>query len=124
MSSGRGKKDIKPDHPSQYDLYRTAGVIAKNDKGQVVIVKLTTHGKYSLTDYRDGKSQYKPFVEIEDNEGNPIVVGEKFSLNSKKRDLSNENVKQITNHCLNNPQTPKGQRARNQILIKKFNKRK
>ena len=124
LSSGRGKKDIKPDHPSPTDLYRTIGVVRVNRKNQAVVVKLTKNGWFLLEDYGNGQSMFKAYLEIKDAEGKPIVVGKKFKLNGIERDLSMQNVQKIEERCLTHPQTPKKLKTRNRNLIKQFNKQK
>ena len=44
---------------------------------------------------QDGKSYFKHFVEIEDNEGKPIKVGEKFKANHPELDVSGHDVRKI-----------------------------
>lgn len=49
-----------------------------------------------LKNYQDGKSYFKHFVEIEDNEGKPIKVdGVKFRENHPRSDVSQRDVLKI-----------------------------
>lgn len=97
LESGKGKSNIKPDHPNKNDLYRRIGIIGANDKGNLIIVKLTTKGKHKLS---DNKSTFKPIVETKDNMGNFIKIQtSNFVLNSKKRSLSNKDVSRICKDC-------------------------
>ena len=87
---------------------RWIAVIELNAAGELAVVKLTTEEQANTTKLKgykhgNGKTTYfKHFVEIEDNEGNPIKVdGVKFVANSKKYDLNDEQVAQVTDKVLN-----------------------
>lgn len=93
LASGKNKSNIKPNHGNKNDLYRRVGVIDSNKNGDLIVIKLTTKGKHKLPDYLNGKSTFKPIIEIEDNEGNRIRIDNpKFKENSPKRDLSKKAV--------------------------------
>lgn len=118
LASGKGKRNIKPDHPDKKDLYRRVGVIGSNSNGEVAVVKLSTKGRHKLEDYLNGKSRYNAYIEIKDNKGRRIKVdGRKFLENSSERDLSANAVHQIKEDCLNNSQTAKHLREEN---LKKY----
>ena len=124
LLSGRGKKDIKPDHPSPTDLYRTAGVVAMNADGELAVIKLSTKGEYSLKTYRNGKSRFRPHVEIKDSKGNRIKInGITFVLNSTQRDLSKKEVEKILFDCLYNPKTKNEHRNKNKQNLNNIRKR-
>lgn len=77
---------------------RPVVVIETNDRNELAVVSLSSRdGKHRtrLDKYQDGKSYYKHFVEIEDNEGKPIKIGEKFRENHKNQDVSEADVKSI-----------------------------
>ena len=91
---GRNKKSKKK---------RPVAVIESNKRNELAVVPLSSRdGKHrtNLKGYQDGKSYFKHFVEIEDNEGKPIKVGEKFRENHPKLDLSKRDVNKIRKKVL------------------------
>ena len=77
---------------------RPVVVIETNDYNELAVVPLShSKGKNrtNLKNYQDGSSFFKHFVEIEDNEGKPIVVGKKFRENHKNQDVSADDVAYI-----------------------------
>ena len=91
---GRNKKSKKK---------RPVAVIESNKRNELAVVSLSSRdGKHrtNLKGYQDGKSYFKHFVEIEDNEGKPIKVGEKFRENHPKLDLSKRDVNKIRKKVL------------------------
>lgn len=82
---------------------RPVVVIEINDKKEMAVVPLSKHDKKHATkkhrthlpNYCEGESDFKHFVEIEDNEGQPIVLGEKFRSNSPELDVSSKDVELI-----------------------------
>lgn len=117
LSSGKGKSNIKPDHPNKHDLYRRVGVVDSNNKDELAIVKLGTKGRHTLEDYLDGKSSYNAYIEIEDNKGNRIKIdGVRFVENPKERDLSKKQVANMRENALKNKETS--------IRLRKDNKEK
>lgn len=94
------KKDSKV---KELKSKRTVVVIDKNTKEELAVVKLTTKSTQNTTElegYKKGNKKttyFGHFVETSDNEGKPIVVGDKFEQNHPKNDLSKEQVKQIQN---------------------------
>ena len=63
---------------------------------------------------------YKHYLEIEDNEGKPIRVNEKFRENHKNMDISREQVLDIHQKILTQSRT----KERNKKLFDKFHKKK
>ena len=62
----------------------------------MVVVKLTTSGKGIVIEtYKNGKSKFKPFVEVQDENGNPIKPGKHFVPKPKKNDLPKKEVTKI-----------------------------
>ncbi len=113
LKSGANKQDIKKDHPNSNDLYRRVGVMYCNEDGEMVVIKETTKGSFKF-----GKSKAKPFLEIEDNTGKPIKVdGKKFVLNSKKRQITLEDMDNAEYECISNPKTSKRLRKENKKKI-------
>ncbi len=120
LASGKGKKNIKPDHPDKKDLYRRVGVIGSNSNGDAAIVKLSTKGRHKLDDYSNGKTRYNAYIETKDNKGRRIRVdGKKFKENGSERDLSKNAVEQIKENCLRNAETSKSLRDEN---LKRYNR--
>ncbi len=66
------------------------------------------------------KTYYKHYLEIEDNEGRPIRVNEKFRENHKNMDVSREQVLDIRQKILTQART----KERNNKLFDKFHKKK
>lgn len=82
---------------------RPVVVIEVNDNKEMAVVPLSKHDKKHVTkkhrthlpNYCEGESDFKHFVEIEDNEGQPIVLGDKFRSNSPELDVSSKDVEFI-----------------------------
>lgn len=125
LGSGKGKKDIKPDHPNPNDLYRRVGVVDSNNQNELAIIKLGTKGRHSLEDYLTGKSKYNAYIEIEDNEGNRIKIdGIKFIENSNKRDISKKDVTRMKKNALKSKETSSRLRKENKQTLHKLKNRK
>ena len=114
----------KPNKPKDK---RWIAVIELNAAGELAVVKLTTEEQANTTKLKgykhgNGKTTYfKHFVEIEDNEGNPIKVdGVKFVENPKKYDLNDEQVTQVRKTALRHSR----QATENQAKIKKLRNKK
>lgn len=125
LASGRGKKNIKPEHPNSHDLYRRVGVVDSNSKDELAIIKLGTKGRHSLEDYLKGKSRYNAYIEIEDNKGNKIKIdGVRFVENSRKRDLSKKQVLNMKKNALKNSETSNTLKRSNKKKLHKLKGRK
>lgn len=77
---------------------RPVVVIETNERKEMAVVPLSTRkggNKTHLPNYQQGQSYFKHFVEVEDNEGNPIVLGVKFRANNPKQDISAEDLEKI-----------------------------
>lgn len=81
---------------------RWIAVISRNECGELAVVSLTTEKQQNTTELKDykkgnGKTTYfKHFVEIEDNNGNPIKIdGVRFIENPAKYDLNKKQVSQV-----------------------------
>ena len=72
-----------------------------------------------MKNYQQGNSYYKHYVEIEDNEGKPIKVNEKFRENHKNMDISKQDVDLIRDNIF----TKSKQKQRNVKLINQFRNR-
>jgi len=82
----------------------SAVVIETNKRNELAIVTLSGHpgkNKTQLKNYQQGNSYFKHFVEVKDDEGNPIVINHKFRENHKKQDVSKHDVDEIKDKVLN-----------------------
>ena len=93
---------------STYDYYldsnniskkkRPVVVIERNKRNELAVVALSSRdgkNRTQLKNYQDGKSFFKHFIEIHDNEGKPIKIGNKFRENHPRNDISGNDVKRI-----------------------------
>ena len=108
----KGKKsDNKKDE-------RWVAVIDSNRKDELAVVRLTRQKQKNTTDlptYKKGNranSRFKHFVEIFDNDGNPIKVdGKKFTENPKHLDLNAGELATVKNkvleHCMQSSENKK-----------------
>lgn len=81
---------------------RWIAVIEKNDQNELAVVRLTTQKQNNtskLKGYKKGnckETYYKHFVEVTDNNGNPIKVdGIRFIENGKQYDLTFKQLNEI-----------------------------
>ncbi len=91
-------------------------VIETNKKNDLAVVQLTTKpgaNKTRLKNYQQGQSYFKHFIEIEDDEGKPIRVNEKFKENHPNMDVSTKDVNRIKDTVLNH--SKQSQENRKQI---------
>ncbi|MGN1222444.1 MAG: hypothetical protein ACI4TT_04350 [Christensenellales bacterium] len=77
-------------------------------------------GKDKKKDKKKVKTYYKHYLEIEDNEGQPIRVNEKFRENHKNMDVPYNKVVEIKNTIFNSSK----QKQRNKKLYDKFKNKK
>ena len=125
LGSGKGKKNIKPDHPNPNDLYRRVGVVDSNNQNELAIMKLGTKGRHSLENYLAGKSKYNAYIEITDDKGNRIKIdGVKFVENSRKRDISKKDVAEMKKNALKSKETSARLRKENKQNLHKLKNRK
>ena len=121
LGSGKGKKNIKPDHPNPNDLYRRVGVVDSNNQNELAIMKLGTKGRHSLENYLAGKSKYNAYIEIADDKGNRIKIdGVKFVENSRKRDISKKDVAEMKKNALKSKETSARLRKENKQKLHKL----
>lgn len=82
---------------------RPVVVIEDNGKNELAVVPLSSRNgkdRTRLKNYQQGQSYYKHYVEIEDDEGKPIRINEKFKENHPNMDVSEEDVKKISDTVL------------------------
>lgn len=111
---GRRKTDSKKRRP--------VVVIARNYDNDLAVVPLSSRdGKHrtQLKGYQDGKSYFKHFVEIHDNEGNPIRVNEKFRENHPRQDVVYKDVNKIRRIVLMSSVPAPENRKKMQLFWKK-----
>ena len=83
---------------------RPVVVIEANEDNDLAVVQLSTKkgsNRTHLPDYQQGQSYYKHFVEIMDDEGNPIRVNDKFQENHPNMDVSQDDVSKIRDTVFN-----------------------
>ena len=83
---------------------RPVVVIEDNGKNELAVVPLSSRNgkdRTRLRNYRQGQSYYKHYVEIEDDEGKPIRINEKFQENHPNMDVSGEDVEKIRDKVFN-----------------------
>ena len=83
---------------------RPVVVIEANEANELAVVPLSSsdgNNKTPLPDYQQGQSYFKHFVEIEDDEGEPIVIGEKFRENHPNMDVLRDDVNFIKDTVFN-----------------------
>lgn len=100
---------------------RPVVVVDNNSRNELAVVPLSSKkgaNRTKLKNYLQGKSYYKHYLEIEDNEGKPIKVNNKFRENHKNMDLSREDVLDIRQNIFTKAKT----KQRNKNLYDKFHK--
>ena len=83
---------------------RPVVVIEANDYNDLAVVPLSSrkgNDRTRLKNYQQGQSYFKHYVEIQDDEGKPIRVNQKFRENHPNMDVSGEDVKKIKDKVLN-----------------------
>ena len=101
---------------------RPVVVVDNNVRNELAVVPLSSKkgaNRTRLKNYQQGRSYYKHYLEIEDNEGKPIKVNGKFRENHKNMDLSREDVLDIRQNIFTKAKT----KQRNKKLYDKFHKR-
>lgn len=120
LASGKGKENIKPNHPDKNDLYRLSVIVDTNKKNELAIIKLTTSEKgKKLEGYRNGKSRYRPYIEIRTFDDKAIKIdNEKFVANSHKKDVKKSDVNKMKRQALK--RAPKQIREENRKRLRKL----
>lgn len=106
---------------------RPVVVVDNNKNNELAVVPLSSKKGANRTELKahqnkktKQKTYYKHFFEIEDDEGQPIKVNEKFRENHKNMDISREDVLDIRQNILTKART----KQRNKKLFDKFHKNK
>lgn len=93
---GKGKK-------TGSEKQRPVVVIEANAQNELVVVPLSSRpgkDRTRLPDYQQGQSYYKHYIEIEDDEGKPIKINQKFKENHPNMDLSQRDTERIKDRVL------------------------
>lgn len=80
------------------DKKRPVVVIESKKNGDLAVVPLSSRdgaNRTRLPHYQQGQSYFKHYVEIEDDEGKPIRINEKFRENHSSMDVSSRDVEKI-----------------------------
>lgn len=86
---------------------RPVVVIEANSRNDLAVVPLSSRkgkNRTQLKNYQQGQSYFKHYVEIQDDEGEPIRVNKKFKENHPNMDVSALDVMRITDKVLNKSQ--------------------
>lgn len=87
----------------QPEKKRPVVVIETNARNDLAVVQLSSRDgkdRTRLKNYQQGQSYFKHYVEIMDDEGNPIRVNKKFQENHPNMDVSGEDVEKIKDKVL------------------------
>lgn len=98
-------------------------VIETNNNNDLAVVPMSSrkgNDRTRLKNYQQGQSYYKHYVEVVDDEGNPIRVNQKFKENHPNMDVSGEDVEKIRDKVFNHSRPA----PENKKKMKDFRKRK
>lgn len=87
----------------QPEKKRPVVVIETNARNDLAVVQFSSRDgkdRTRLKNYQQGQSYFKHYVEIMDDEGNPIRVNKKFQENHPNMDVSGEDVEKIKDKVL------------------------
>lgn len=87
----------------QPEKKRPVVVIETSARNDLAVVQLSSRAgkeRTRLKNYQQGQSYFKHYVEIMDDEGNPIRVNKKFKENHPNMDVSGEDVEKIKDEVL------------------------
>lgn len=107
----------------QPEKERPVVVIETNACNDLAVVQLSSRAgkdRTRLKNYQQGQSRFKHYVEIMDDEGNPIRVNQKFKENHPNMDVSRQDVDTIVDTIFNHSKPMQKNRKR----INKFRGKK
>lgn len=87
----------------QPEKERPVVVIETNSRNDLAVVQLSSRNgrnRTRLKNYQQGQSYFKHYVEVMDDEGNPIRVNQKFKENHPNMDVSSDDVEKIKEKVL------------------------
>ena len=102
---------------------RPVVVVDHNSRNELAVVPLSSRqgaNRTKLKNYQQGKSYFKHFLEIKDNEGKPIKINNKFRENHKNMDIPYKTVIDIRDTIFNKSI----QKQRNRKLYDEFKNKK
>lgn len=102
---------------------RPVVVIEANARNDLAVVPLSSRdgkNRTRLKNYQQGQSYFKHYVEIQDDEGNPIRVNKKFAENHPNMDVSRQDVDTIIDTVFNHSKPMQ----KNRKCINKFRGKK
>ena len=106
---------------------RPVVVVDNNVRNELAVVPLSSKkgsNRTELKGYKNPKTNqktyYKHFLEIEDDEGNPITINEKFRENHKNMDIPHKDVESIRDMLFKKSRV----KQHNVKQLDKFKKRK
>lgn len=82
---------------------RPVVVIEANKNNDLAVVPLSSRkgkDRTRMRNYQQGQSYFKHYIEIQDNEGNPIRVNDKFKENYPDLDVSQRDIGKIKDKVL------------------------
>ena len=122
---GKENKNYRKPNYKDKGLYRGIVVVDSNREDELVVVKMTTSEKgIKIETYKNGKSKFKPFVEVTDENGNPIKVGKHYVPKPKKNDLPKAEVTKIKKTVFKTAKTAKENRKKARRVKGRKNARK
>ena len=107
----------------QPEKERPVVVIETNARNDLAVVQLSSRAgkdRTRLKNYQQGQSRFKHYVEIMDDEGNPIRINQKFKENHPNMDVSGKDVEFIKEVVFNHSKPMQKNRKR----INKFRGKK
>lgn len=122
---GEDNKNYRKPNYEDKGLYRGIVVVDSNRADELVVVKLTTSTNgIKIETYKNGKSTYKPFIEVTDENGNPIKVGRHYVPKPKKNDMPINEVTKIKKTVFKTAKTAPKNREKVRKLKNRKNARK
>lgn len=97
------------------DKERPVVVIEAKPNNELAVVPLSSRkgkNRTNLPKYQQGQSYFKHYVEIEDDEGKPIRVNDKFKENHPNMDVPRQDVDMIIDTVLNHSKPMQKNRKR------------
>ena len=107
----------------QPEKERPVVVIETNARNDLAVVQLSSRAgkdRTRLKNYQQGQSRFKHYVEIMDDEGDPIRINQKFKENHPNMDVSGKDVEFIKEVVFNHSKPMQKNRKR----INKFRGKK
>ena len=110
---------VKETHLSPFDLYRETIVVDSNRNNELAVIKLQSGGKFIVKNNKKQIEKYGPYIKIKDNNGNPIILNDKFVRGPIKYDVSTQDANKMKQNALSN----KYNRKKNRKLLQELKRR-